>query len=190
MNSPANHDDEFEQIGCLETRSTVLDLCFSMFTICFKPLITTAMIASLLVAQFAHVPHVHAGSSTDQQMEHSSRPHVHVDCKVKSEHGHSHAHGHTHNHKCTTKNKSRTQNGALAYSVDHDRDAVYLVLSELSLSTRSTFKLEKNQRFDVQPIGFSLEHLAYRSALACDSWHLPDRFRHCPIYLLTMSIRC
>lgn len=173
-------------------QGSILGLRFSMFIFCFKPLVSTAMIASLLVAQFVHVPHVHVDSSSDQRTEHSSRPHVHLDGKGKGKHGHSHAHGHSHSHshKSLTKSKSKTRTRPLAYSVDHDQDAVYMVPSEMNLPTRSTFEFDSDQRTDVQFVAASLEHTANRSAFAFEILHQPDRFRHCPIYLLTMSIRC
>ncbi len=44
-----------------------------MFYFRYEPLIAVAMIASLFVAQFSHVPHVHAGSSAEDKFEHDSR---------------------------------------------------------------------------------------------------------------------
>ncbi len=163
-----------------------------MFTFRFRQLISIAMIASLFVARFAYVPHVHEASGAEQDLTHASRPHIHVGNTAGSKHGHRHSHGksHSHAHKCTTKGKNKTLGLSLAFTVSHDQDAVYLVQSPVSLSIRSKFQVEKDQLIDIQSICPSFLEHHNRPVVASDYWHLPDKYRHCPIYLLTMSIRC
>ena len=160
-----------------------------MFTLRFRPLISIAMIASLFVAQFASIPHVHAGL-LDNGSEHSSRSHIHVGYNGTSKHTHAHGHSHSDSPGCATKNKSKTQRQFEASAVDHDRDAVYLVQSQVPLSVRLAFQVEHKQPIGVQPICLSnLEH-QNQPDVDYGCWHMPDQYRPCPIYLLTLSIRC
>ena len=160
-----------------------------MFTFRFRLLISIAMIVSLFVAQFASVPHVHVGTLADQSFEHGGRAHIHVGQNNKSNHGHTHAHGHTHKHSAKCTIKSKTRHASLAIAADHDQDAIFLVQSPIAISVRAAYQVEQNQRIVTQPV---LAFLAHQNQLVgdCDCWRLPDKLRRCPIYLLTMSIRC
>lgn len=160
-----------------------------MFTFHFKPLIAIAMISSLFFAQFAHVPHVHAGSWTDSGSRHTSRAHVHVGHSEKSKHAHPHSHSHA--HKCTAPCNSKTHRLSLALTVDHDQDAVYLAQSPVPFSPPRSFQLEHIQPNDYQSISLSFwDNLNLPTVSCCNCWHPPDKYRLCPIYLLTLSIRC
>ena len=167
-----------------------------MFHFRFKPLIAVAMIASLFVAQFSHVPHVHAGSSAEDKFEHDSRAHVHLGHRDKGSHGHSftngHSHGHSHQNRAKCKPK---QSSTVAFNVDHDHDAFYLSLSPVSLSIRTALQVDQIQMVDCHLHGYPFSGIPNQAFDTCDLWHPPDKYRHskyrhCPIYLLNMSIRC
>ena len=163
-----------------------------MFHFRFKPLIAVAMIASLFVAQLPHVPHVHAGSSAEQKLEHDSRAHVHSGHSAKGKHDHSHNHGHSHgqsNHD-SSKCKSKPKRLSIASDLDHDNNAIYLSLSPASLSTRTAFQINKIQKIVCHLYGYPITPIQNQNFDARDLWHPPDKYRHCPIYLLNMSIRC
>ncbi len=163
-----------------------------MFTIPFRPLISIAMVVSLFIAQFVYVPHLHVGSSSEEGFEHGSRPHVHVGHSDKSKHDHSHANGHSHNDsaKYTIKTKCKTHRPSIECTDDHNQDAVFLTESAVPLLARSTYDVRQNQQIDIQPIGLHCCEFRTRPIGVCECWHFPDKHRHCPIYLLTMSIRC
>ena len=167
-----------------------------MFHFRFKPLIAVAMIASLFVAQFSHVPHLHAGSSAVDKFKHDSRAHVHIGHLDKGSHGHSftngHSHGHSHQNRAKCKPK---QSSTVAFNVDHDHDAFYLSLSPVSLSIRTALQVDQIQMVDCHLYGYPFSGIPNQAFDTCDLWHPPDKYRHCmyrhcPIYLLNMSIRC
>ncbi len=160
-----------------------------MFHFRSKPLIAVAMIASLFVAQFSHVPHVHAGSSAEQRLAHESRAHVHSGHAAKGNRDHSHNHGHSHNHakKDASKCKSKSKRLSLVSDVDHDNDAIYFSLSPASRSLRTAHQVDQIQNFDCY---YSITAVRNQTFDARDLWHPPDKDRHCPIYLLNRSIRC
>ncbi len=163
-----------------------------MRTFSLRPLISIAMIASLFIAQFAYVPHLHVGSSSEESFEHDSRPHVHVGHSDENKHEHSHVHGHSHNDsaKCITKGKCKAPRPSIECTVDHDQDAVFLTESPVSLLARSASEVKQNQWTDFQPIWLFVCEFQTHPTGVCDCCHVPDKHRHCPIYLLTMSIRC
>ncbi len=151
-----------------------------MFTLRFRSLISVAMVASLLTAQFAHVPHVHA-ASFDNDLEHNSRSHIHVGHDHTSKHAHSHSHKHS-------QSDPKKLPKSLAVSVEHDQDAIYLAESPVPISVRSA--LQVPHVMDVLSICLPFAEQRNRPDVEYDRWHLPDKYRHCPIFLLTMSIRC
>ena len=168
------------------------NLAFRMFNFRHKPLIAIGMIASLFVAQFSHVPHVHAGSSAEQRIEHDSRAHVHIAQSAKGKHDHSHNHGHSHNHsnQNASKCKSKSKSLSIASDLNHDNDAIYLSLSPASLSIRTALQIDQIQKVDCHLHGYPITAILNQTFDARDLWHPPDKSRHCPIYLLNMSIRC
>lgn len=170
---------------------------FLMFYFRYKPLIAVAMIASLIVAQFSHVPHVHAGSSAEDKIEHDSRAHVHIGLRDNGSHGHSHANGHSHDHsqQDNAKRKPKPRNSTVAFNVGHDHDAFYLSLSPVSLSIRTALQVDQIQMVDCHQYDFPFSGIPNQAFDTCDLWHPPDKYRqciyrHCPIYLLNRSIRC
>lgn len=160
-----------------------------MFHFRYKPLIAVAMIASLFVAQFSHVPHVHAGSSAEQRLDHESRVHVHSGHAAKGNRDHSHNHGHFHNYakKDASKCKSKSKRLSIASDVDHDNDAIYFPLSPASRSLRAAHQVDQIQNVDCY---CSITAVLNQTFDARELWHPPDKDRHCPIYLLNRSIRC
>ena len=176
---------------------------FLMFYFRYKPLIAVAMIASLIVAQFSHVPHVHAGSSSEDKIEHDGRAHVHIGHRDKGSHGqartngHSHNNGHSHGHsqQDKAKCKPKPQSSTVAFNVDHDQDAVYLSLSPVSFSIRTALQVDQIQMVDCHLYDYPFSGIPNQAFDTCDLWHPPDKRRdckgrHCPIYLLNRSIRC
>ncbi len=175
-----------------DKRSGNSNLTSRMFYFRYEPLIAVAMIASLFVAQFSHVPHVHAGSSAEDKFEHDSRAHVHIGHRDKGSHVHSHANGHSHGHSQQNKAKCKPkpQSSTVASNVDHDHDAYYLSLSPLSFSIRTALQVDQIQLVDCHLYGYPFSGSPIQAFDTYDLWHPPDKYRHCPIYLLNMSIRC
>ena len=163
-----------------------------MFTFRYKPLISVAMIASLIIVQFSHVPHVHSGSSAEQKFEHGSRAHLHLGKISNGKHGHSHAHGHSHSHshQDASTGKAKSKSFPAAFNIDHDNDAIYLSLSPASLSNRIANQVDQIQEIVCHLNGYPVGGHPKQTCDAISLWHPPDKFRHCPIYLLKMSIRC
>lgn len=164
----------------------------------YKPLIAAAMIASLIVVQVAHVPHVHANMSAEDKVEHGSRAHVHFGHRDQGSLGHSHRHGyshrngHSHGHAQQDKarSKAKPQSSAVGCCVAHDHDAFYLYLITASFSMRSTFQVDHEQLVDCHQYDYPFSGISNQVSESGDLWHPPDIYLCCPIYLMNMSIRC
>jgi hypothetical protein len=163
-----------------------------MFYFRFKPLIGLAMMASLFVAQFSHVPHVHAGPSAKDRLEHDSRAHVHVGHSVKGKHGHSHDAKNSHTHPHQNKKKSATKSGNLTVelSIDHDNDAFYLHISPTSHAVCSATRVNLPQKADYHLSDYRDEGYPNQTFDYGSPVRPPDKSRPCPIYLIHLSIRC
>lgn len=152
----------------------------------FRGVLAITLIFSMLVSQLAAVRHSHAGMSTQEQLEHDAHPHVHSSSHAAHSHHHSHQH-HSHSRHHHAQNSTNADPVQCAVDTDHDADAIYLHVPNLTNDGRA----KADQQIADNSLSFDtvcLFDLAPRTINA--HWHPPDKPQSISdIYLLLRNLR-
>lgn len=141
--------------------------------------VSILILAFLVPINFV-APHSHVAHGVSTPVDHATHPHIHL-----GNHTHSHP-GHHHHDEEPASGERET------LPSDHDSDAVYIVAADMAPPTTPT-TVESLETGTYQMIDVGLPDLD--SILAAwsrtSSVHgPPDPSDGCPIYLLTLCIRC
>lgn len=148
-----------------------------------RRIVSLLLILLVLGNQSFCAPHSHAGTSIVEPEGHSTRPHIHLDV---GKHHDRHSHGKDGGHESHKGSRTiRAEQGP----IDHDSDALYF--SETQLFNDA--KLAKVAKAEM-----SRAHVVYDDSATVVALHLcrgldsppPLGGLKCPIYLVTLSIRC
>ncbi len=142
--------------------------------------LSSLLIPLMLISQFLiSIPHSHAGASVVEPNGHSARPHFHV-----HKHSHDADHGSHHEHESEEESPLTPFGGG----DDHDSDAVYG--ADAWKDNANTTELPKSE---LSVSWGELSNSTVESQLLRCHIHGPPCKRglqKCPVFLLTLSIRC
>ncbi len=146
-------------------------------------IVSSLLMPLVLVSPSFCAAHSHVGTSVVEEHGHSARPHVHIDAgNHHDHHPHDEDSGHDSHEGSPTV---RTEQGP----IDHDSDALYLSDSQLFNGAKLA---------EVAEPEISEAHVVYDDSATiaglrlCLERDLPPPLGglKCPLYLLTLSIRC